>query len=133
MLSGRCHTHCRKKSSDFGTSHLGQVPLGYIAAHASTRGCVRTQCWNLGALSDLGPNRKSSRRAYVFRFTLELGHCSTQSACLKRANPGADPGQGGDYAKACSHVCSDPEIFHFSYPNPNGDPLLIKRERCLIN
>ena len=31
-------------------------------------------------------------------------------------SPGADLGQGGDYAKACSHVCSDPEIFHFRTP-----------------
>jgi hypothetical protein len=31
---------------------------------------------------------KNSVRAYVFRFALELGHCSTQSACLKCANSG---------------------------------------------
>src|SRR5216684_3551025 len=30
--------------------------------------------------------RKNSVRAYVFRFALELGHCSMQSACLKGAN-----------------------------------------------
>jgi len=31
---------------------------------------------------------KNSVRVYVFRFALELGHCSTQSACLKRATCG---------------------------------------------
>src|SRR5258707_9780232 len=36
--------------------------------------------------SALGQTEKTSVRAYVFRFALELGHCSTQSACLKRAN-----------------------------------------------
>src|SRR4030081_1622210 len=34
----------------------------------------------------IGQTEKNSVRAYVFRFALELGHCSTQSACLKRAN-----------------------------------------------
>ena len=33
----------------------------------------------------LGQTEKNSVRAYVFRFALELGHCSTRSACLKRA------------------------------------------------
>jgi hypothetical protein len=36
-----------------------------------------------------GQTEKNSVRAYVFRFALELGHCSTQSACLKRANIGS--------------------------------------------
>src|SRR5258705_2685703 len=39
-------------------------------------------------MSDVGQTEKSSVRAYVFRFSLELGHCSMQSACLKRANNG---------------------------------------------
>src|ERR1700682_5685998 len=38
--------------------------------------------------SPLGQTEKNSVRAYVFRFGLELGHCSTQSACLKRARLG---------------------------------------------
>jgi hypothetical protein len=76
--------------------------------------------------SGWGQTEKNSVRAFVFRFALKLGHGSMQSPCLKGANPGlplneiispgADPGQGGDYAKACSHVCSDPEIFHFRTP-----------------
>ncbi len=33
-----------------------------------------------------GQTEKNSVRAYVFRFAPELGHCSTQSACLQRAN-----------------------------------------------
>jgi len=33
-----------------------------------------------------GQTEKNSVRAHVFRFALELGHCSTQLACLKRAN-----------------------------------------------
>jgi hypothetical protein len=37
----------------------------------------------------LGQTEKNSVRAYVFRFTPELGHCSSQSACLKRAKPGS--------------------------------------------
>src|SRR3979490_1234369 len=39
-------------------------------------------------MTALGQTEKNSVRAYVFRFALELGHCSTQSACLKCANSG---------------------------------------------
>src|SRR3982074_3101994 len=39
-------------------------------------------------MTALGQTEKNSVRAYVFRFALELGHCSTQSACLKGANNG---------------------------------------------
>ena len=38
--------------------------------------------------SELGQTEKNSARAYVFRFALELGHRSTQSACLKGATSG---------------------------------------------
>src|SRR6202048_4837532 len=39
--------------------------------------------------SALGQTEKNSVRAYVFRFALELGHCSMQSACRKRpSRPG---------------------------------------------
>src|SRR6267378_7746494 len=34
-------------------------------------------------MSVRGQTEKNSARAHVFRFALELGHCSTQSACLK--------------------------------------------------
>src|SRR5258706_13594401 len=37
----------------------------------------------------LGQNRKSSTRAYVFRFALESGHWALRSACLFRANSGS--------------------------------------------
>src|SRR6266851_4370020 len=37
-------------------------------------------------MSQLGQTEKNSVRAYVFHFALELGHCSTQSACLKGAD-----------------------------------------------
>ena len=37
-------------------------------------------------MSELSQNPKNSVPAYVFRFALERGHCSTQSACLKGAN-----------------------------------------------
>src|SRR5437588_751999 len=37
-------------------------------------------------MSQLGQTEKNSVGAYVFRFALELGHCPTQSACLKRAS-----------------------------------------------
>jgi hypothetical protein len=36
-------------------------------------------------MTAMGQTEKNSVRAYVFRFTPELGHCSPQSACLKRA------------------------------------------------
>ena len=36
--------------------------------------------------SVVGQTEKNSVRAYVFRFALELGHCSVQSTCLKRTN-----------------------------------------------
>src|SRR5882762_7922940 len=39
-------------------------------------------------MSEKGQTEKNSVRAYVFRFALELGHCSTQSACLKGAKRG---------------------------------------------
>jgi hypothetical protein len=39
-------------------------------------------------MSEMGQTEKNSVRAHVFRFALELGHCSTQSACLKRATSG---------------------------------------------
>src|SRR5258708_7122872 len=42
-------------------------------------------------MSGLGQTEKNSVRAYVFRFALEPGHCSMQSACLKRANTGHLP------------------------------------------
>jgi len=32
-----------------------------------------------------GQTEKNSVRAHIFRFALELGHCSTRLACLKRA------------------------------------------------
>ena len=35
-----------------------------------------------------GQTEKNSVRAHVFRFALELGHCSTQLACHKRARTG---------------------------------------------
>jgi hypothetical protein len=35
-------------------------------------------------MSQLGQTEKNSVRAYVFRFTPGLGHCSIASACLKR-------------------------------------------------
>jgi hypothetical protein len=40
-------------------------------------------------MSGVGQNRKSSMRAYVFRFAPESGHCATQSACLKSAMNGS--------------------------------------------
>jgi hypothetical protein len=39
-------------------------------------------------MSGPGQNRKSSRRAYVFRLTSESGHCATESACPFRARFG---------------------------------------------
>src|ERR1700694_504288 len=40
-------------------------------------------------MSASGQTEKNSVRAYVFRFALELGHCSMQSVCLKRATSGS--------------------------------------------
>jgi hypothetical protein len=42
--------------------------------------------------SVVGQTEKNSVRAYVFGYALELGHCSMQSACLKRAISGSDTG-----------------------------------------
>jgi hypothetical protein len=39
-------------------------------------------------MTGLGQNRKSSMRAYVFRFAPESGHRALQSACLFRAKLG---------------------------------------------
>jgi hypothetical protein len=46
-------------------------------------------------MSVQGQTEKNSVRAHVFRFALELGHCSTQSACLKGANSGNTPVANG--------------------------------------
>src|SRR5712671_3778671 len=44
------------------------------------------RCSKMGrTMSESGQTEKNSVRAHVFRFALELGHCSTQLACLKRA------------------------------------------------
>jgi hypothetical protein len=43
--------------------------------------------------SGVGQTEKNSVRAYVFRFALELGRCSTQSACLKGAKETHAPQQ----------------------------------------
>ena len=43
-----------------------------------------------GSMSQMGQTEKNSVRAYVFRFALKLGHCSTHSACLKDANIGSE-------------------------------------------
>src|SRR5713101_348357 len=40
-------------------------------------------------MAELGQIEKNSVRVYVFRFALELGHCSTLSACLKGATNGS--------------------------------------------
>ena len=44
-----------------------------------------------GSTSVVGQTEKNSVRAYVFRFALKLGHCSTHSACLKGAMYGRRP------------------------------------------
>ena len=36
----------------------------------------------------MGQNRKNSRRAHVFRFAPESGHCATDAACPFRATSG---------------------------------------------
>jgi len=41
-------------------------------------------------MSEMGQTEKNSLRAHIFRFALELGHCSTLLACLKRAKTGSD-------------------------------------------
>jgi hypothetical protein len=57
-------------------------------------------------MSEMGQTEKKSVRAYVFRLALELGHCSTQSACLKRANLGSTRAlpQAGDVAGLRSNI-----------------------------
>src|SRR6266571_8883680 len=60
MIADNC---CRKSSNR---------PLVAVVATGETVG--------------VGQTEKNSVRAYVFRFALKLGHCSTHSACLKGAN-----------------------------------------------
>ena len=63
-----------------------------------------------------GQTEKNSVRAYVFRFALELGHCSTQSACLKRArssrrlNPDEDLGRTRCGARRLGVPCDCPAL-----------------------
>jgi hypothetical protein len=45
--------------------------------------CAAQQVYS--PMTELGQNRKSSMRAYDFRFAPESGHCATESACPFRA------------------------------------------------
>ena len=58
------------------------VPPGIARAFVQTSAAVGN---GRSPTSALGQSEKKSVRAYVFRFALELGHCATQSGCLKRA------------------------------------------------
>jgi hypothetical protein len=76
-------------------------------------------------MSGPGQNRKSSRRAYVFRLTSESGHCATESACPFRArfgtqverrtksneapNPHIDSTGGSDSSRTSGHVRKVPK------------------------
>src|ERR1700726_1472916 len=62
-----------------------QSKAGYIDARPLTASSAKPLATH-GRTIHQGQTEKNSVRAYVFRFALELGHCSTQSACLKRAN-----------------------------------------------
>ena len=53
-------------------------------------------------MSLMGQNRKSSMRAYVFRFAPKSGHCATESACPFRANNGSQSHSITSSARASS-------------------------------
>src|SRR6266566_3666994 len=55
-------------------------------------------------MSGPGQTEKNSIRAHVFRFALKLGHCSTQSARLKRAITYRQPGRKKPAVKSGSPV-----------------------------
>jgi hypothetical protein len=64
-------------------------------------------------IGGVGQTRKNSARAYVFRFALELEHCSMQSACIKRAK--------GHLADAAAHSAKwtlPILVFHGDRPGP---------------
>jgi hypothetical protein len=65
--------HLRKTTGDFGEVHI-------------VRRLRRARGPRNGPNAAKGQTEKNSVRAYVFRFTLELGHCSMHSACLKGVN-----------------------------------------------
>jgi hypothetical protein len=70
------------RSISFGTTFVSPsrfLFLAYSKKNSSSKKLVE-------AMSAQGQTEKNSVRAYVFRFALELGHCSKQSACLKGAN-----------------------------------------------
>src|ERR1700761_6206565 len=64
-----------------------QSEAGYIDARPLTASSAKPLATH-GRTIHLGQTEQNSVRAYVFRFALELGHCSIRSACLKRANRG---------------------------------------------
>jgi uncharacterized protein involved in propanediol utilization len=74
----------RKAEHDTEDWQAAMEALSLVAGHD---GSQRPRHRNdRASMSEMGPAGKNSVRANVLRFALELGHCSTQSACLKRAD-----------------------------------------------
>src|SRR5258708_5108292 len=63
-------------------------------------------------MSELGQNRKSSRRAYVFRFTPESGLKSDIPPCPYRANSGSGrlKNTSGELATPCASLTCDSSV-----------------------
>jgi hypothetical protein len=71
-----------------GTTPRGGLNIGPRALSPSARDAIFLNFAPL-RMSEGGQTEKTSVRAYVFRFTLKLGHRSMQSPCLKRAMNGS--------------------------------------------
>src|ERR1700758_888041 len=80
------------RSRDFSTSHHG---AGYIAAHASTRGCVRSQAMEFGSVIRFGSKKAEiGRHPRQVGSALDSGHSKSIIARMKSARlktgPSAD-------------------------------------------
>jgi hypothetical protein len=84
---------CLAPSEAPGVTHSGEktfrlkMQTARDASGAGIRGGLRRS--PLMGWSGSDQTEKNSVRAFVFRLALELGHCSMQSACLKRAINGS--------------------------------------------
>jgi hypothetical protein len=60
-------------------------PAGSFLGGFRTPAAARSAPSFMAGIRNPAQTEKNSVGAYVFRFATELGHCSTRSACLKRA------------------------------------------------